>query len=63
MCTPESAHPLQQSVWAVVLGWVLQQGEGARNGGQQLAARMLVQRTIDSTHHFSNLFAIHISYI
>ena len=47
MCAPECTHPLQQSVWAGVLGWVLQQGEGARNGGQQLVVHGADRPTVD----------------
>ena len=42
ICLP----PLTQSVRAGVLGWVLEQGEGARNGGQQLMVHGADRRTV-----------------
>ena len=42
ICLP----PLTQSVRAGVPGWVLEQGEGARNGGQQLMVRGADRRTV-----------------
>ena len=43
----KSSPPQSQSVRAGVPGWVLEQGEGARNWGQQLLVHGAARRTVD----------------
>ena len=40
MCARECTHPLRAIVRAGVQGWVLEQGEGSHNRGQQLVVHM-----------------------
>ena len=47
MCARECTHPLRAIVRAGVQGWVLEQGEGSRNRGQQLVVHGAARRTVD----------------
>ena len=50
MCARECTHPLRAIVRAGVQGWVLEQGEGSHNRGQQLVVHGDARRTVDSTY-------------
>ena len=47
MCARECTHPLRAIVRAGVQGWVLEQGEGSLNRGQQLVVHGAARRTVD----------------
>ena len=47
MCARGCTHPLGAIVRAGVRGWVLEHGEGVREGGQQLLVHGDFRRTVD----------------